>query len=84
MADLEASRLLSAGRQWASVLIFEQSLAVADEHHLSQAIDDGAPHLDAPGRAELRASFLGNITWRSAAAAVDLPLEAPAQDPVGR
>lgn len=78
VADLEASRLLSGERQWASLLISDHPLTVDDENHLAQAIDAGAPHLDAVGRDELRASFLGNITWRAAADAVDLPLETPA------
>ncbi len=77
IADLEASRLLSGERPWASVVISEQPLGVTDSGALSELIDDGAPHLDAASRDELRASFLGNITWSAAAAAVDLPLGAP-------
>jgi hypothetical protein len=32
-----------------------------------------APHLSAAERDELRAAYLGNLTWETACAAVDLP-----------
>lgn len=68
---LEAARMLSTGRQWATILVSDQPLEAGQDDQLSRAVEEGAPHLDSRARAELRAAFLGNLTWGEASAAVE-------------
>ncbi len=83
---MEAARELAQDKRWASLLLTDAPLAEGSDEHLGRALPQAAPHLDDAGREELRASYLGNITWREACAAVGIPFEslaAPAQLPVG-
>jgi len=70
--DLEAARQLASGRRWASVLISEDPAPDGTPEALERALALAAPHLDRAARDELRAAYLGNLTWREACAAVDL------------
>jgi hypothetical protein len=76
--DLEGARRLADGaKSWATVLISDETLAEGTDAAVAAAIAAGAPHLDAPGRAELQRAYLGNLTWAQAAAASSPPLDAP-------
>ena len=75
--DLEAARRLADGaKAWATVLISEVPLPEGGDAAVADAIEAGAPHLDADGRAQLRDAYLGNLTWAQAAAAVGVDLDA--------
>jgi hypothetical protein len=67
---LEAARALAEHRRWASVLISPRPLSQASDAHLEATLAQAAPHLDAHERAQLRAAYLGNLTWEAAEAAV--------------
>ena len=71
--NLEGARQLAEGRRWASLLLSERPLADGTDEHLDQTLAASAPHLNAVERNELRAGYLGNLTWDAACAAVDLP-----------
>jgi hypothetical protein len=80
--DLEAARRLAdGGKAWATVLISDVPLPEGTDEAVADAIEAGAPHLDADGRAQLRAAYLGNLTWSQAAAAAGLELDGPAGSP---
>lgn len=67
--NLEAAKLIADGRPWGSLLLSEEPLdatAVLDRLELS------APHLTPNERDELRAGYLGNLTWRQACDAVGI------------
>jgi hypothetical protein len=71
--DLEAAhRFGESGKTW-GVLV----LGAEDEHDggdsLGREIAAGAPHLDAAGRQELAAGYLGALSWSQAAAATGAP-----------
>jgi hypothetical protein len=68
--DLEAARSLAAGRQWGCLLVSQNQLEIGEEVLGDGALDRAVPHLDPTGRRELRAAYLGNLTWAQAAAAV--------------
>lgn len=70
--SLEAARTLSAGRSWGTVQLSEHSIPDA-AGDLESSLPTAAPHLSEAGRAELRAAYLGNLTWASAGRAVGLP-----------
>ncbi len=71
---IEAAKSLAHGRRWASLLLSEEPLAQGSHEQLERALRDGAaPHLDGSQRAELSASYLGNLTWRAAGDAVGVP-----------
>lgn len=68
--DIEAARSLAAGRQWGCLLLSEDRLEIGDELLGDRALGAAAPHLDPAERSELRAAYLGNLTWAQAAAAL--------------
>lgn len=72
---MEAARELAQDKRWASLLLTEEPLAEGTDEHLKRALSQAAPHLDAAGGEELRTSYLGNLTWREACAAVGIPFE---------
>lgn len=76
--NLEAARQLAKGRAWGTLLLSEQPVVGADPRELAAALDDAAPHLSEPERAELHHAYLGNVTWQQACEAIgtafdDLP-----------
>lgn len=73
--NLEAARLLAQDRRWASLVLSDEPLADATVQQLERTLADAAPHLDAAGRDELLAAYLGNLTWDRATAAVRMPSE---------
>ena len=73
--NLEAARLLAQDRRWASLVLSDEPLADADGEQLARVVADAAPQLNAAGREELLAAYLGNLTWDRAAAAVGLEAE---------
>ncbi len=74
VATIEAAKVLAQGRRWASLLLSEKPLQEGSQEQLERALrDGGAPHLDSSQRAELCASYLGNLTWRAAGDAVGVP-----------
>ena len=74
--DLEAARRLAGGKAWATLLISDVPLTEGSDAAVAASIAAGAPHLDAAGRAELQAGYLGNLTWAQAASATGLELAA--------
>lgn len=70
--SLEAAKALAEYRRFASILISPRPLPEGSDEHLERGLADAAPHLDAQGRAELHAAYLGNLTWEAAEAAVGL------------
>ncbi len=74
--DLEAARQLANGRSWASVLISEEPLDDGSAEALRRALPRAVPHLDQRQQDELGTAYLGNLTWREACAAVELPFDA--------
>jgi len=74
--NLEAARQLASERRWASLLISDGPLADGTDEALARSLPQGTPHLDDGQREELRAAYLGNLTWESASAAVGLPTSA--------
>jgi hypothetical protein len=66
---LEAARLLAEERRWAGLLISEESLPEGSDEQLGRTLPEAAPHLTAAERDELRAAYLGNLTWAAARAA---------------
>jgi hypothetical protein len=73
--DLEAARGLADGKQWASLVLSDQRSEDVSDESLTQSLPAAAPHLDAGGRDELHAAYLGNLTWREAGRAVGLALD---------
>jgi hypothetical protein len=71
---IELGSLLAHDRRWGALVISEQGLDAAGDEALAAALPAAAPHLDADGRAELQAGYLGNLTWLEACDAVGLPL----------
>lgn len=65
---LEAAKQLSQGRRWASLALSDEPLPDATADQLAQTLAAGAPHLSESERAELRAAYLGNMTWSDARA----------------
>jgi hypothetical protein len=70
---IEAARGLADGRRWGSLLLSEEPLADGTPEHLERVLVTSTPHLDDAQRGELRAAYLGNLTWRAARAAVARP-----------
>jgi hypothetical protein len=66
---LEAAKQLSQGRRWASLVLSDEPLPDASAEHLTRTLAAGAPHLNDSQREELRAAYLGNLTWSDARAA---------------
>ncbi len=64
--DLEAAKHLAIGRRFATLVLSDEPL--------SEGIEDqvvaGTPHLSEPERDELRAGYVGSLTWAQAAEAV--------------
>ena len=56
-------------------MLSDEPLADADGEQLARVVADAAPQLNAAGRDELLAAYLGNLTWDRAAAAVGLEAE---------
>jgi hypothetical protein len=75
LRNLEAAKGLSEGKQWASLLISDESLEQGTRGELQRVLPEGAPHLREADREELLSAYLGNLTWRDACDAVDLPLD---------
>lgn len=71
--NLEAARQSASGRRWASLVLSDAPLPEAGDDAVAGSLPDAAPHLDAEQRRELHQAYLGNLTWRQAGAAVDLP-----------
>ncbi|MGO9750825.1 MAG: hypothetical protein ACLP8S_14245 [Solirubrobacteraceae bacterium] len=69
---IEAAKGLADGRRWASLLLSEEPLAEGEPEHLDRVLAASTPHLIDAQRDELRAAYLGNLTWRDAGAAVGL------------
>jgi hypothetical protein len=78
---LEAARLLAQDRRWASLVLSDEPLADATTEQLASTLSDAAPHLNARGRGELLAAYLGNLTWDRASAEVGLASDARAAPP---
>lgn len=70
---IEAARGLADGRRWASLLLSEEPLREGTDEHLERVLAASTPHLAQAQRDELRAAYLGNLTWRVAREAVGLP-----------
>jgi hypothetical protein len=68
---LEAAKQLSQGRAWASLVLSDEPLPDATDEHLARTLAAGAPHLSEAQREELRAAYLGNLTWAQATAAIE-------------
>jgi len=68
--NLEAAQQLAAGRRWASVVISQEPLDQASDHQFARSLPSAAPHLTPAELAELRAAYLGNLTWSQAREAV--------------
>jgi hypothetical protein len=75
LRNLEAAKGLSEGKQWASLLISDESLEQGTRGELQRVLPEGAPHLREADREELLSAYLGNLTWRDACDAVGLPLD---------
>lgn len=67
---LEAAKQLAHGRQWATIVLSEAPLQESTDATLEHALERGAPHLSTAERDELATSYLGNLTWEQARAAV--------------
>ena len=73
--DLEAAeRIADGGKSWAVLTLARTPAGEAGRRELARALEAGAPHLDAPGRAALLDGDLGELSWAAAAAATDLAL----------
>jgi len=73
--NLEAAKQLSNGRSWATMLLSELPVPEGSDAGLSTLLPSSAPHLDDAGRDELRAHYLGNLTWQQACDAAELTFE---------
>jgi len=69
--DLEAARRLADGRAFVGVLIGGDAppAEVADEAAVAATVAAGAPHFDDAGRDDLRAGYLGHLSWAQLRAA---------------
>lgn len=66
---LEAAKQLAHGRRWATLALGEGQAA---DGALDDQLESGAPHLSGAERDELRASYLGTLTFDEAAAVTHL------------
>ena len=73
---LESAKHYAQGRHWASLLISDRELPEGSGAHLDRVLPESAPHLDTEARAELRAAYLGNLTWERACHAVGIAVDA--------
>src|SRR4051812_14025626 len=64
--NLEAAKQLAKERAWASLPLSEQPVPEGTDAALESALPESAPHLAGNERDELRAHYLGNLTWRDA------------------
>jgi hypothetical protein len=67
---IEAARELAAGRAWACLLISAVPIDPGERVFGDEALAAAAPHLPLAQREDLRAAYLGNLTWAQADAAV--------------
>lgn len=65
----EAAKQLAHGRRWATIVLEDGQPAAGA---LDDQLERGAPHLSASERDELRASYLGRLTFEQAAEATHL------------
>jgi hypothetical protein len=73
--NLEAAKQLANGRSWATMILSEVPVPDGTDSGLRTLLPTSAPHLDNAGREELRAHYLGNLTWQQACDATGLPFE---------
>ncbi|HWE33427.1 MAG TPA: hypothetical protein VG410_08085 [Solirubrobacteraceae bacterium] len=66
---LEAAKQLAHGRRWATLVL---GAGQPFDDALDDRLETGAPHLSAAERDELRASYLGSLTFEQAAAVTHL------------
>jgi hypothetical protein len=70
---IESAKQLATDRRWATLLLSEQPLPQGSDEYLERTLPAGAPHLGMTERDEIRAAYLGNLTWDQARDAVGLP-----------
>jgi hypothetical protein len=75
---LEAARQLANGRRWGTLWLADAGVADDDDAAVQAAVDAGAPHLSAAARDEMRAAYLGAVSWEAAADALAVPATRPA------
>jgi len=66
--DLEAAKHLATGRRFATLVLSDEPRPDA----IDEQLEVGAPHVSEAERDELRAGYLGDLTWAQARAAVGL------------
>jgi hypothetical protein len=73
--NLEAAKQLANGRLWATILLSEVPVPEGSDLGLSALPPTSAPHLHDADRDELRAHYLGNLTWQRACDATGIEFE---------
>jgi hypothetical protein len=73
--NLEAAKQLANERTWATLLLSEVLVPEGSDAGLNATLPASAPHLDDSGRDELRAHYLGNLTWQEACQATGVRFE---------
>jgi hypothetical protein len=70
---LDGARQVAAHRAWATLLLSEAPVPGGGLDEIATQLAVGSPHLDPEQRRAAQTAYLGNLTWREACGAVDLP-----------
>jgi hypothetical protein len=70
---LEGAHQVAAHRAWATLLLSDTPVPGAGLDEIATQLAVGTPHLRPEERRAAQTAYLGNLTWRDACAAVDLP-----------
>jgi hypothetical protein len=86
LRSIEAAKTLAEDKPWATLLLSESEPADGTEERLERALPAGAPHLNPPDREDVRAAYLGSLTWETACEATGVPFESLSRpaDPLRR